>query len=110
MFRGNNRFYNINNNPPAPSKINVQINKQDLSDTLEVIPLGAGNEVGRSAIIIRFKGKTVMMDCGIHPGYQGLASLPYFDTIDPASIDLLLVSHFHLDHCGAVPYFLQKVC
>jgi len=28
---------------------------------LEVIPLGAGQEVGRSCVVVRFKGKTVMV-------------------------------------------------
>eukprot|EP01116_Phalansterium_solitarium_P022031 TRINITY_DN7121_c0_g1_i1.p1 TRINITY_DN7121_c0_g1~~TRINITY_DN7121_c0_g1_i1.p1 ORF type:complete len:708 (-),score=188.83 TRINITY_DN7121_c0_g1_i1:377-2500(-) len=77
-------------------------------DVLEVMPIGAGNEVGRSCVLMRFKGKTVMFDCGIHPAYSGLMALPYFDTIQPANVDLLLVSHFHLDHCAALPYFMQK--
>ncbi len=34
--------------------------------------------------------------------------MPFFDWLDPKEIDLLLVTHFHLDHCGAVPYFLEK--
>jgi len=33
-----------------------------------------------------------MFDCGIHPAYSGLVSLPYFDEIDPAKIDILLVT------------------
>eukprot|EP01080_Neovahlkampfia_damariscottae_P008994 gene8994-1093_t len=77
-------------------------------DKLEIIPLGAGMEVGRSAVLVKFRGKTVLFDCGVHPAYTGLASLPFFDNIDPSEIDLVLVSHFHLDHCGAVPYFLEK--
>ncbi|XP_054597604.1 cleavage and polyadenylation specificity factor subunit 3 isoform X2 [Nothobranchius furzeri] len=48
------------------------------------------------------------LDCGIHPGLEGMDALPYIDLIDPAEIDLLLISHFHLDHCGALPWFLQK--
>ena len=59
-------------------------------------------QVGRSCIILRYKGKRVMLDCGIHPGLSGLASLPFFDTIDMATIDAILVTHFHLDHCAAV--------
>eukprot|EP01083_Nonionella_stella_P176464 617490_1 len=78
------------------------------SEYLEITPLGAGNEVGRSCIMLKYKGKTVMLDCGIHPAYNGIAALPYFDEIDPASIDLLLVTHFHLDHAAALPYFLAK--
>ena len=49
------------------------------------------------------------MDCGIHPAHNGLQGLPYFDDIeDTSKIDLLLVSHFHLDHSAALPYFLEK--
>lgn len=47
------------------------------------------------------KGKAVMFDCGVHPAHSGFDSLPYFDDVDPESIDLLLITHFHLDHCGA---------
>lgn len=31
------------------------------SDLLTITPLGAGNEVGRSCHILRFKGKTIMV-------------------------------------------------
>ena len=48
------------------------------------------------------------LDCGLHPAYVGVSSLPFFDEIDPAAIDLLLVTHFHLDHAAALPYFLTK--
>jgi cleavage and polyadenylation specificity factor subunit 3 len=77
-------------------------------DYLEITPLGAGAEVGRSCHILRYKGKTIMLDCGLHPGYTGIASLPFFDEIDPKEIDLILISHFHLDHAAALPYFLLK--
>ncbi|XP_034018669.1 cleavage and polyadenylation specificity factor subunit 3 [Thalassophryne amazonica] len=78
------------------------------SDQLLIRPIGAGQEVGRSCIILEFKGRKIMLDCGIHPGLEGMDALPYIDLIDPAEIDLLLISHFHLDHCGALPWFLQK--
>ncbi|KQK12032.1 hypothetical protein BRADI_1g01140v3 [Brachypodium distachyon] len=37
-----------------------------------------------------------------------MAALPYFDEIDPSAIDVLLVTHFHLDHAASLPYFLEK--
>ncbi|XP_070566546.1 cleavage and polyadenylation specificity factor subunit 3-like isoform X2 [Ptychodera flava] len=58
--------------------------------------------------MLEFKGKKIMLDCGIHPGLSGMDALPYFDLIEPDEIELLLISHFHLDHCGALPWFLQK--
>ncbi|PRQ19778.1 putative KH-domain/beta-lactamase-domain protein, archaea [Rosa chinensis] len=77
-------------------------------DKLIVTPLGAGNEVGRSCVYMSYKGKTVLFDCGIHPAYSGMAALPYFDEIDPSTIDVLLITHFHLDHAASLPYFLEK--
>lgn len=80
----------------------------DDSEQLVIRPLGAGQEVGRSCIMLEFKGKKIMLDCGIHPGLSGMDALPFVDTINAAEVDLLLVSHFHLDHCGSLPWFLQK--
>ncbi|GAB5367781.1 hypothetical protein AAMO2058_001260600 [Amorphochlora amoebiformis] len=80
----------------------------DGKEYLEFTPLGAGQEVGRSCHILSYKGVNIMLDCGVHPGYSGMNSLPFFDVADIKSIDLLLVSHFHLDHAAALPYFLQK--
>ncbi|XP_031625502.1 cleavage and polyadenylation specificity factor 73 [Contarinia nasturtii] len=78
------------------------------SDVLLIRPLGAGQEVGRSCIMLEFKGKKIMLDCGIHPGLSGMDALPFVDLIEADEVDLLFISHFHLDHCGALPWFLQK--
>ncbi|KAJ1909558.1 endoribonuclease ysh1 [Tieghemiomyces parasiticus] len=78
------------------------------SSILRITPLGAGSEVGRSCIVIEYKNKKIMLDAGVHPAFNGIGALPFFDMIDPAEIDILLVTHFHLDHAGAVPYFMEK--
>ena len=49
-----------------------------------------------------------MLDCGIHPGFSGINSLPFFDEIDLDTVDAMLITHFHLDHCAAVPYVVGK--
>lgn len=78
------------------------------SDILSITPLGSGQEVGRSCHVIEFKGKKIMLDCGIHPGLNGMDCLPFIDSIEADEIDVLLISHFHLDHAGALPWFLMK--
>ncbi|KAI8420529.1 hypothetical protein MSG28_008997, partial [Choristoneura fumiferana] len=35
-------------------------------------------------------------------------ALPFVDLIEADEVDLLLISHFHLDHSGALPWFLTK--
>jgi len=74
----------------------------------QILPLGAGNEVGRSCVVAKFRGVSVMFDCGVHPAYAGVSSLPFFDLIEPSEIDAVLITHFHLDHAGALPYFTER--
>ena len=64
----------------------------DPSDELVFLALGGGNEVGRSCHIIQYKGKNIMLDAGIHPAYDGLAALPFYDEFDLSSVDLLLIT------------------
>jgi cleavage and polyadenylation specificity factor subunit 3 len=78
------------------------------SEFVRFTPLGAGNEVGRSCHILQYKGKTIMLDCGIHPGSSGIGALPFLDEVDLSKVDILLISHFHLDHAAALPYLLEK--
>ena len=33
---------------------------------IKIVPLGAGQDVGRSCIIAEVGGRTIMLDCGIH--------------------------------------------
>ena len=75
---------------------------------VKILPLGSGGEVGRSCVIVTFKGKTIMFDCGIHPAKQGLDSLPLFDHVNMEIVDIVLITHFHLDHCAALPYLLAQ--
>ena len=45
----------------------------------------------------------------MHPGVEGMGSLPFFDKIDDMEqIDVCLVTHFHIDHCAALPYLTEK--
>lgn len=75
---------------------------------MQIIPLGAGQEVGRSCCILKFMGKTIMLDCGVHPAYSGIASLPFFDEVDADEIDLVLITHYHLDHSAGLPYLMER--
>ena len=61
-------------------------------NTLRLRPLGAGTEVGRSCLILKFKGLTVMLDCGVLPSFQGKESLPLLAEVDPASVDVVSIT------------------
>lgn len=59
---------------------------------LSVTVLGAGQEVGRSCCVLRYRGKTVVCDAGVHPAHNGLAALPFLDELDWSTVDALLIT------------------
>uniref|UniRef100_A0A669QV66 Integrator complex subunit 11 n=1 Tax=Phasianus colchicus TaxID=9054 RepID=A0A669QV66_PHACC len=74
----------------------------------------AGQDVGRSCILVSIAGKNVMLDCGMHMGYNDDRRFPDFSYITQNGrltdfLDCVIISHFHLDHCGALPYFSEMV-
>uniref|UniRef100_A0A182V783 Integrator complex subunit 11 n=1 Tax=Anopheles merus TaxID=30066 RepID=A0A182V783_ANOME len=81
---------------------------------IKITPLGAGQDVGRSCILLSMAGKNIMLDCGMHMGYNDERRFPDFSFIIPEGpitnhIDCVIISHFHLDHCGALPYMTEMV-
>ncbi|KAF0292879.1 Integrator complex subunit 11 [Amphibalanus amphitrite] len=80
---------------------------------IKVTPLGAGQDVGRSCILVSIGGKNIMLDCGMHMGYNDERRFPDFSYIADGSLtehlDCVIISHFHLDHCGALPFMTEMV-
>ncbi|KAK7692612.1 endoribonuclease ysh1 [Cerrena zonata] len=76
--------------------------------TLSITLLGAGQEVGRSCCVLQYRGRTIVCDAGIHPAYSGMASLPFVDELDWSTVDVLLITHFHLDHAASLTYITEK--
>ena len=78
-------------------------------EKMEIIPLGGGQEVGRSCIVVKYRGKIIMLDCGLHSQKVGHEALPLLDIFDDLpKVDLLLVTHFHIDHMACLPYLTEK--
>lgn len=49
--------------------------------SLEIFPLGAGQEVGRSCILVKIYDKSIILDCGLHMGYSDDRRFPDFSLI-----------------------------
>ena len=75
---------------------------------MRFIDLNRKREVGASCIFITVGDFNIVIDCGTSPKYMGYDALPDFEKIGTSVIDLVLVSHCHLDHVGALPYFMKR--
>ncbi len=68
--------------------------------------IGSGDSFGsggrfQTCILVDADGYRFLIDCGA----TSLVALRRAD-VDPSSIDAVLLTHFHGDHCGGVPYLI----
>lgn len=70
---------------------------------------GAARSVTGSCHMVTCNGKNILIDCGLYQGSRALAEENANDFgFDPASIDFLLLTHAHLDHCGRIPLLVKQ--
>jgi metallo-beta-lactamase family protein len=70
---------------------------------------GAVRDVTGSRHLVETNGHRVLLDCGLFQGrrkdtYERNLNFPF----DPASLDMLILSHAHIDHIGNVPNLVKK--
>ena len=70
--------------------------------------LGAANTVTGSKYVLETSEMTIMIDCGVFQGIKELREknwdpLPF----DPLKIDIVLLTHAHLDHTGYLPRLVK---
>jgi Cft2 family RNA processing exonuclease len=69
-------------------------------------PLGGAHEVGASCHLLQIADRNILIDSGLRPNRRGEESLPDLERLDALThgrLDLILVSHAHIDHTGSLP-------
>ena len=97
---------------------------------IEIIPVGGYSEIGRNCVIVKYKKESVMLDLGLHmenyvrltqdedvPFEVPLSTLVREQAVpdllsikeELKQVKALCISHAHLDHVGAVPFYATKL-
>jgi metallo-beta-lactamase family protein len=70
---------------------------------------GADRDVTGSCHLVECAGRRFLIDCGLYQGSREIAEENAGDFgFDPASIDFVLLTHAHLDHCGRLPLLTKR--
>ena len=77
--------------------------------TVEIQFAGAAQTVTGSMHLVRSRGATVLLDCGLFQGrrresFERNSNL----AVDATAIDVVVLSHAHIDHSGALPILFKN--
>lgn len=80
-----------------------------LSTDIKICFLGAAGTVTGSKYLIQTASKNILVDCGMFQGIKELRELNWKKLpLDESNIDLVLLTHGHLDHSGYLPRFVKN--
>src|SRR5690554_2231909 len=83
------------------------LNQQQMD--VKVKFLGGAKTVAGSRYLLEIGPLKVMVDCGLFQGPKELRLRNWDEfPIDPSSIDLILLTHVHIDHTGYLPRLVKQ--
>ncbi len=74
----------------------------------ELTFLGAAKNVTGSCTVVRLGNRRVLVDCGMFQERQMQDHNYKPFPVDPSTLDAVLLTHAHLDHCGRVPKLVKE--
>lgn len=85
----------------------MEVGMKDRPPTLRFV--GAASTVTGSKTLLEGTGSRVLVDCGLYQGSKHLR-LRNWEAfpVPPESIDAVVLTHAHLDHCGYLPKLVRE--
>ena len=84
-------------------------------DAVRIIPLGGLGEIGKNMTAVEYRGKIVVLDCGVEFPSEDMLGidlvLPDIRWLMERQQDVLafVITHGHEDHQGALPFVLRRL-
>ena len=85
--------------------------KKDKS--IDFVALGGQHDVGMNCLAYEYDNQWLMVDCGIalrsSNDVQADRIIPDFSALKGKNVQAILLTHWHMDHIGAVPYAVEEL-
>ena len=70
---------------------------------MKLTDLNRYGAIGANSLFVRIGRFNLLIDSGLHPKKLGHDALPDFGAIEGIELDLVVLTHCHLDHLGSMP-------
>lgn len=74
---------------------------------MKITDLNPHGGIGANSWLVELGSFTLVVDAGLSPKENGPGALPRLDLTRDKAVDLVLLTHCHLDHLGAIPVLMR---
>lgn len=75
---------------------------------MKFVSLTRRTEIGANSYYLEADGPRFVLDCGMHPKFEGEEALPNFKQLPDGQLDAIIISHAHQDHIGTLPVLMRR--
>ncbi len=75
---------------------------------MKLTDLNRDGGIGANSLFLQLGDINILVDCGLNPKKVGRAAIPDLSLIRGKSLDLIIITHCHLDHIGSLPVVMRE--
>ncbi len=75
---------------------------------MKLTDLNRDGGIGANSLFIQLGDLNILVDCGLHPKKVGRAATPDLRPLREVTLDLIVITHCHLDHIGSLPVVMRE--
>ena len=75
---------------------------------MKLIDLNRDGGIGANSLFVQLGDLNILIDSGLHPKKVGRRAAPDHSPLQGKSLDLIIITHCHLDHIGSLPVTMRE--
>jgi Cft2 family RNA processing exonuclease len=75
---------------------------------MKLTDLNRDGGIGANSLFVQIGDLNILVDCGLHPKKVGRAATPDLRPLRGLTLDLIIITHCHLDHIGSLPVVMRE--
>jgi len=75
---------------------------------MKLTDLNRDGGIGANSLFLQLGDLNILVDCGLNPKKAGRAATPDLSRLRGKTLDLIIITHCHLDHIGSLPVAMRE--